>query len=253
MSGSRSDVTVFAPTLAPNQRPFPWPFRTTTTMDIAFNPPIGECIQLAASPLSQTAPLHFTAELSAHDHDKLVQDRARIQLWSDLPHNGQSSYDGGWGALDFTDQAQDMEEMSSCKVSLGSTYPIHASEEKVTLFLEARVALPMGLIPRFSFTYRIVYPSGDIQWLGAFGQNGSLSFERSDHDLRDFGLDAWTFDKSKMARIYEVKQSVGALDVASVKNVYDYCVRALGPTRYLYLLNIYAQYISYIILASFPT
>ena len=145
-------------------------------MDITFNPSIGEPVQLATSLSAQTASLHFTAELTAHDHNKLIQDRARVQLWSDLSHNGQSLSDGGWGALDLTyqAQAQAMGEMSFHKVSLGSTYPIHASEKKVTLSLEVVVVLPTSHIPRFSFTYRIVYPSGDIQWLGAFGQNGSL-------------------------------------------------------------------------------
>ncbi|KAF8799035.1 hypothetical protein BYT27DRAFT_7343375 [Phlegmacium glaucopus] len=195
-------------------------------MDITFKPPIGSSIQLATSLSAQTALLHFTAELTPHDHDQLIEDRARIQLWSDLPHNsGQPSSDGGWGALDLTyHQAQSTEEIA---------YPVHDSEKKVTLFLEVVVALPMDCIPRFSFTYRIIYPSGNIKWLGAFGQNGSLSFERSDHDLPNFVLDSWTFNKSRMARVYEVKQSAGALDVARIKNLENYCVRALGPNSFI--------------------
>ena len=203
-------------------------------MDIAFNPPIGESIQLETSLSSETALLHFTAELTAHDHNKLIQDHARIQLWSDLPHNGQS--DDGWGALDFTYQTQlEDESSSSHKISLGSTCTILAGEKKVTLLLEVVAPLFMSRNPHFSFTYRILYPSGDIQWLGTFGRNGSLSFERSDHDLHNFGLDSWTFDKSRMARIYEIDQPVGTLPVvvARVRDVYNYCVRAVGPTRYL--------------------
>ena len=210
-------------------------------MDITFNPPIGDLIQLETSFSLQTALLHFTAELTAHDHNKLIQDRARIQLWSDLPHNGQSLSDGGWGALDLTYQTQATDELSSShQISLGSTCPIHTSEEKVTLFLEVVAPLPMSRNPHFSFTYRIVYPSGDIQWLGPFGQNGSLSFERSDHDLHNFGIHSWTFDKLRMAHVYEVKQPVDALVVARVRDVCNYCVRAMGPTRCLYLLNICA-------------
>lgn len=205
-------------------------------MDIVFNPSIGDSVQLETSFSSQTAPLRFTAELTAHDHNELVQSCARIQLWSDIPHIGQSLSDGEWGALDLTHQAQ--EETSSYKVSLGST---HVSEEKVTWLLEVVAVLPMHRIPRFSFTYRIVYPSGDIKWLGAFGQNGSLSFERSDNDLRNFGLDSWTWDDSKMGYVYEVKQSVGASGVAKVKDMFNYCVRAIGPTRCLDILNICAQ------------
>jgi hypothetical protein len=220
-------------------------------MDITFNPPIGESIQLEISLSLQTALLHFTTELTAHDYDKLIQDRARIQLWSDLPHNGQS--DDGWGALDFTYQTQDDELSSSHKISLGST--ILASEEKVTLFLEVVAPLPLSRNPHFSFTYRILYPSGNIQWLGTFGQNGSLSFERSDHDLHNFGLDSWTFDKLRMAHIYKVEQPVGTLPVvvARVRDVCNYCVRAMGPTRCLYLLNICARIHLIFILVSFPT
>ena len=206
------------------------------TMDIAFNPPIGDSIQLEISFALQTALLHFTAELSALDHNKLIQDRARIQLWSDLAQS-----DGVWGALDFTYQTQVTEELSSYKISLGSTCPILANE-KVTLSLEVVAPLPISRNPHFSFTYRIFYPSGNIQWLGPFGQNGSLSFERSDHDLHNnFGLHSWTFDKLRTAHIYEIKQPVGTLVVAKVRDVCNYCVRAMGPTRYLYFLNICAR------------
>lgn len=223
-------------------------------MDITFNPPIGDSIQLETSFSLQTALLHFTAELPAHDHNKLIQDRARIQLWSDLPHNGQSLSDGGWGALDFMHQTQATEELSSShKVSLGSTCLIDASEEKATLFLDVVALLPMSRNLHFSFTYRIVYPSGDVQWLGPFGQNGSLSFERSDHDLHNFGLHSWTYDKLRMAHVYEVKQPVGTLVVARVRDVCNYCVRAMGPTRCLYLLDICAQINLISILVSFAT
>ena len=220
-------------------------------MAITFNPPIGDSIQLEISFALQTALLHFTAELTAHDHNKLIPERARIQLWSDLAQS-----DGGWGALDFMYQTQATEELSSShKISLGGTCPILASEEKVTLFLEVVALLPMSRNPHFSFTYRIFYPSGDIQWLGSFGQNGSLSFERSDHDLHNFGLHSWTFDKSRMAHIYEVKEPVasGTLVVAKVRDVNNYCVRAMGPTRCLYLLIICARIHLISILDSFPT
>ena len=212
-------------------------------MDIVFNPAIGDSIPLETSLTSKTAILHFTAELTAHDHNQLlIQDHARIQLWSDIPHtDGQSLSEGGWSALDFTYKTQATKERSSShKILLGS--PIHPTEDKITLFLQVIVALPVNHIPPFSFTYRIVYSSGDIQWLGAFGQNGLLLFKRSDSDLQNLGLDSWTFDKSRMARIYEIKQPVAALGVARVRNVYNYCVRAIGPTRYyLSILNIYPQ------------
>ena len=228
-------------------------------MNIIFNPPIGDSIQLEISFSLQTALLHFTAELTAHDHNKLIRDRARIQLWSDLPHNvhSASDRDGGWGALDLTYQTQATEELSSShKISLGNTCPILASKEKVTLFLEVVAPLPMSRNPHFSFTYRILYPSGDIQWLGPFGQNGSLFFERSDHDLHKFGLhSSWTFNKLRMAHVYEVEQPVasGTLVVARVRDVCEYCVRAIGPTRCLYLLNICARIHLISILVSFPT
>jgi hypothetical protein len=221
-------------------------------MDITFNPPIGDSIQLEISFSLQTTLLHFTADLTLRDHNKLIQDHGHIQLWSDLPHNGQS--DGGWSALDLTYQTQATEELSSShKISLGSTCSNHASEEKVTLFLEVVVPLPMSRYSHFSFTYRIRYPSGDIQWLGPFGQNGSLSFERSDHYLHNFGLHSWTFDNLRMAHVYEVKQPVSTLVVARVREVCNYCVRAIGPTRCLYLLNICARIHLISILVSFPT
>jgi hypothetical protein len=217
-------------------------------MDIIFSPAIGDSIQVETTLSSQRILLHFTAELTARDQNKLIQDRARLQLWSDLPRDDQSLSDGEWGALDFPYGAQVTEEMSSShKIYLGNTYPIPAIGEKVTLFLQvvSRTSRP------FSFTYRIIYPSGDIRWLGGFRQNGSLSFQRSDYDLRNFGLHSWTFDKSRMAHIYEVKQSVGTLIVARVRDVYNYRVKAIGPTRCLHFLNVCARIHLISILASF--
>lgn len=47
-----------------------------------------------------------------------------------------------------------------------------------TLFVHLRVPLGNYIDARFWFTYRLVHPSGEIQWLGEFGRNGELVIEK---------------------------------------------------------------------------
>ncbi|KAF8168280.1 hypothetical protein B0H34DRAFT_684940 [Crassisporium funariophilum] len=206
-------------------------------MHIDFNPPLGGSVHIATSSLSfrhtQTTPLLFTAQLSAHDHKQLVQDGGRVQLWSDIPQEGSSSHDA-WGELDFADSRELGSSTSSHKISLRATQPIHVSNDQELLYLQLFAAIPANDTRSWCFTYRIVYPSGDIKWLGAFGQNGSLLFEdTSSSPVTLQGECEWTFDQSINASVLELKQPVDRLDIAKVADLASYRVWALGKEGFI--------------------
>ena len=189
-----------------------------TTMNIVFDPPIGQTIHVGSLSTRPTV-LVFTARLSPHDHDRLVRDGGRVQLWGDIPEKGQSY--GIWRALDFEaspDRADD-----EYVVSLGSSPLASARDQEKVLFLV--VCSP----ERFQFTYRILYPSGSVVWLGQYGRNTSMVFKESELKLVD-GLElkeGWTFNRPRRLHVLD-KNQAGRSDILRFKNMDDIRVLALA-------------------------
>ncbi|KAG6910593.1 hypothetical protein DXG01_009544 [Tephrocybe rancida] len=145
-------------------------------MRISFDPALPGTIHVPVN--SSSAILNFTATLSAPDYNELEKDGGRLQLWSNFPsEDAPTAYDG-WASRDFEDEARN-------RKPLGSTYEIPLllgggdidDTPLSTLTLNILVPLSNNQQTRFSFTYRILYPSGEIRWLGEFGQNGTAVFE----------------------------------------------------------------------------
>jgi len=186
-------------------------------MLITFNPPIGDTIRIARPalfPLSQPIVLHFTARLSAHDYNDLVQQEARVELWSDLPRDQES----GWGKLEFSESRNDS--------ALDSSSQMQDNQVK-TLDISVSIPAATSATCRFSFTYRITYASGHITWLGAFGQDGLLIFE---HNV-DYGLvlrQGWHEDDTQESWIFEIPEGISSTAVANVKNPSNFRILALG-------------------------
>ncbi|KAH9937454.1 uncharacterized protein B0H18DRAFT_198376 [Fomitopsis serialis] len=82
---------------------------------------------------------------------------------------------GEWGAVPFTfHESRDEESGAGHKVL---SLPSPAKVSATSLAVYAELPLRLGGYRsghRFSFTYRLVYASGEVRWLGAFGQNGTL-------------------------------------------------------------------------------
>ncbi|CAK5264880.1 unnamed protein product [Mycena citricolor] len=136
-------------------------------MHAIFNPALGEIRKILVPPVSGLS-LRFSATLE--DCDEPV----KIQLWSDIPIEGRSS--GEWGEHDF---------VFSSSSRPHSALPVFSLDDCLnhdTTTLHSHLFIPLtpsqGDCSRtFSFTYRILHSSGRVEWLGGFGQNGSIRLE----------------------------------------------------------------------------
>src|SRR6266511_3104992 len=135
---------------------------------ITFDPPVGRTVDVGISSASvRPTVLLFTAQLSGDDHDQLIKNGGRVQVWTDIPDEERT--DGGWRALDFM-------ESSPATGGLVALHPESAAGHEMPKFLYVMVRSP----ERFQFTYRILYPSGTIVWLGQYGQNGLISLKETE-------------------------------------------------------------------------
>lgn len=159
-------------------------------MKISFLPSLGQSsVVPVCLAYANTTELCFTATLDAHDYDELHHDRAILQLWSDFPAKGRSN--GEWGELDFEEIAP---PNPTTVVSLLSA---QEDTQPQTLYLRIFVDFSDGASQNFSYTYRLLYPSGDVKWLGAFGDNGFITLEPVHDDDRITTVgDAWKREDS---------------------------------------------------------
>lgn len=174
----------------------------------------------------------FTAELSALDYDQLVKDGGCVQLWSDIFRQDENAI--AWQAVDFEDSAS--------RFTTALLVDNSPSQKTSVKILSLSISLPLSnnTIRQFSFTYRIAYSSGDITWLGAFGQDGVLTLNQSHSD--PFGgihLHAgWTSGPVQHCRVIEIKDVVNSLEVAIMDNLSEYRVCALGSNRLVLKLKV---------------
>ncbi|KAF7320013.1 RING finger protein 8 [Mycena kentingensis (nom. inval.)] len=149
-------------------------------MKVAFTPDLGHTIRLP-SPSTGTVQLHLTA--TVHDEDDwrvLVATQARVQLWSNIGNPA-------WCEADFQ-PAKNIQE-PDCDFVL--------AEQTRQLVLTVKVAVGQ----EYSFTYRVVHDDGQIEWLGAYGSNGSILVETASAASLD---DAWTPGSARGTMIREV-------------------------------------------------
>ncbi|KIY71118.1 hypothetical protein CYLTODRAFT_487488 [Cylindrobasidium torrendii FP15055 ss-10] len=139
-------------------------------MAISFSPVLDEVVRLPV-PLDATSiRLSFTAVMFVYEYRQFDRQGAQLQLWSDI--------DGSWGELDF--EAPDIDENPS---SHGDDF------EQVVL----RLTVDASLKPRtrtFSFTYRILYPTGEVRWMGQADKNGAFLIRRSKFKGQDYPNDS---------------------------------------------------------------
>lgn len=206
-------------------------------MSIVFTPSLGDNLQFAVPSIQDTITLRFTAQLSAQLHAQLKHDRGSVQLWSDLPSLAHTS-DGNWRELDFQDETKvdDLPDRNVVKMSLtASPNPLNTTTEHFLLVLQVTIPTPIrSQQVRYSFTYRLVYPSGEVKWLGLFGQNGTLVLtgaHDSDPSTNTLSLlDGW---KSTIGNTREYYASGGESTPVEIARfaLTDYRVWAFGSER----------------------
>ncbi|EIN13621.1 hypothetical protein PUNSTDRAFT_109810 [Punctularia strigosozonata HHB-11173 SS5] len=127
--------------------------------------------------------LAFTASYDSQDeYAQAIRAGARLEMWTDIPHRSRGA--GEWGAIAFNAPAAD-DTTNKAELTFSLDSPRKpASTDNSSLQLEYDMRLPDWLATdrpaRFSYTYRLRWPSGEVRWLGQFGRNGTILVERKD-------------------------------------------------------------------------
>ncbi|KAH8100499.1 hypothetical protein BXZ70DRAFT_152592 [Cristinia sonorae] len=131
--------------------------------------------------------VRFKASFSSRaEYEQAKRDHVRVEMWTNLTTVGGPS-DGSWRALafDYAEHPDAAAEVASSAdvISFLVDEQDGPGEREAAVFLDIHV--PSEIFsnwehPRYSFTYRLVYQSGHVEWLGAFGYDGVLAFEPKD-------------------------------------------------------------------------
>lgn len=167
-------------------------------------------------------------------------------MWSDIgPSSASNSSKRSWNERKFVNSRRPEEVHSGAyTLSLELSSDIDDPQTR-TLYLP--IALPpLGSAEthRFSFTYRIVYSSGKITWLGTTRTDGVLILKASvERLLNGLTLSAeWQLDSSQQAYVQKVNDNVEDVEVATIKNPSNFHTWALGRNGFvLSVLSCYAH------------
>lgn len=132
--------------------------------------------------------LHFTVTVEAEEYRELERQNAQLQLWSDIPALSAGRPAGQWGELGFqreTETVTGTEDSDgvvhfNAKSSGASTAGEANSNKTVKLSLDTTIqlsgasTLDVAGTWQYSFTYRLASSSGEVTWLGGYGQDGVL-------------------------------------------------------------------------------
>lgn len=141
-------------------------------MTISFTPALGEIVRIPVSYDAGIVRLSFTAVLFVREYREIERKGAKLQVWANIPVLGQLP--GSWGAYDFQDA-----QLSDDDASRGESED-ELDFDQVILSLVINAPLTPAT-KSYSFTYRALYPTGEIRWLGKSDTNGAFTFRRHRH------------------------------------------------------------------------
>ncbi|KAI0662565.1 hypothetical protein C8Q70DRAFT_959559 [Cubamyces menziesii] len=151
-------------------------------MQLTFTPALGEETVLKVAPVASGRPASQSVLFKAtfEDREALLKartDGVKVEVWSDIPVDGRSY--GDWGALPFSELGTTSVPQGVPSFSLTSDAKEgdDASQEN-SLYVHIRAPFHEHIGAHFHFTYRLVFPTGEIKWLGEFGRNGELVIEQ---------------------------------------------------------------------------
>lgn len=197
-------------------------------MNLIFSPALsGSTSQPVCLAYSNTVEICFTATLPSADYAQLQRDGGKVQCWSDLPTPGRTGND--WGEIDFIEGPP---ASAGASVSLLRGPGVDVQIGQRVLYLPISVDFQLASSKTFHYTYRIQYASGDVKWLGAYGENGSITLQP---DLEDTRMAM----KSQGWRREDTGKLIWDTHGATVENVTiarlaqreDWTVRAAGSER----------------------
>jgi hypothetical protein len=152
-------------------------------MPILFRPPLANTVRVRAPPCDAPAQLFFTATFpSRQDYDECRHTGARIELWSN------ADVDDHWVARPFKEWRSRLMPPALANAAHGHTLPLdedpkddHAVLSDNALFVS--LSAPQSNRAAFEYTFRLVYPSGEVRWLGHAHNNGRVIIDKSDTAL----------------------------------------------------------------------
>ncbi|KAI0094567.1 hypothetical protein BDY19DRAFT_28489 [Irpex rosettiformis] len=154
-------------------------------MTLTFSPALQTTTPLPVAP-GGSGTFRFSASFSTREeYDRARREGTRLEMWTNLPVAGHGGSD--WHSLTFN--YPDDPATASSSVVDASNDKVFAlpptTAETVYLGDNTTVVLDLTLTNArpgavYSFTYRLVYASGGIEWLGAYGRNGDLVLEEKD-------------------------------------------------------------------------
>jgi hypothetical protein len=177
---------------APNPRSGARPTYTFTTLSpqlirtIMFFPPLDSTlvVDVPSNARAGGVALLFRARTgSASALEQLKQDGVKVQVWTNAPVDGDT--EGEWGAYNFEEApaaAPVNTGKSVAPFSLPPPTEDNIVDEPFTLFLTLKLrALPHYQTEAdFLVTYRLLYPSGEIKWLGYHGRDLRCVLKKTD-------------------------------------------------------------------------
>ncbi|RPD63219.1 hypothetical protein L227DRAFT_573050 [Lentinus tigrinus ALCF2SS1-6] len=141
---------------------------------LTFSPALGSTTTLDVPPIpshgrGRSPVVYFKATFdSPESFAKAKSDGARVELWTNLPIEGSPA--GEWKAVAFTE----LDHARSDDATAGE----FGTLEDRTIYLRLRAPLQDQVGARFDFTYRLLYPSGHVQWLGEHDNNGVVAVKQ---------------------------------------------------------------------------
>ncbi|KAJ3917769.1 hypothetical protein F5877DRAFT_44002, partial [Lentinula edodes] len=162
----------------------------------------------------------------------------KVQVWSNLPLGLGRRNEGEWGEIDLheADEPASVGSSDDSQISLVALEDVKAKAENL-LFAICSVPFSGSSDDYYSFTYRIVYPSGEIHWLGQFGQNGMVHINTASKN--DSGI---VFEEGLVANtapfVWNTRgRQVEDLLIAQVAHPEDWSVWTVGKDRHVFSLS----------------
>jgi len=178
-------------------------------MPVSFVPALGDAVHIRLPPWyscvgTQTVHLQFTAFLDDEEFQNF-ENGMKVQVWSNFASDGRRNDHEGWGAMDFELDPQG--SLSFGPLSADGSREDGVKESEFRHRLSLNFSVPFSASGNeLSFTYRLLFPTGEERWLGSYGQNGTVYLDVSSApDESGFTLEkeGWALTNSGSSSLWQ--------------------------------------------------
>ncbi|KAJ3797828.1 hypothetical protein GGU11DRAFT_45798 [Lentinula aff. detonsa] len=196
-------------------------------MAISFIPAIDEVVRIALPEwhtTGSTVELRFSAVLGDEEFQQYKEHGMKVQVWSDISLGGKN--EGEWGEIDLHEVPSVLGSSndSQAKISLGLDDRVDKPENLLSVIC----SVPFARSSHYSFTYRVVYSSGEIKWLGQFGRNGTVHIDATSKNTSGIVFEEGLVEKTAPFVWSTRGKQVEDLLIAEVAHPEDWSIWAVG-------------------------